>query len=282
MPNRAEWGPDVAAVPVQAPKQARSAWRNQAKAAWSRYARPPKRCHYIPDECAVPQVASEATVAVLPSQNCRLAAVPALPSQARCPQSAPPVLPSDAAEPMPSQVAVSAAVSKLPSCSQPGAPVPGELPAGAPPMLPTLLPKHGRLKSPSMLPSPSMCPGVQESGAAAPAACPAPHPGGPSAAGKADWSTSSGAAMLERRGRRVRPRPAASHQPPAPRRRNPHGRARPPEAMAATGWEPPRALQREPPPQPMQAAPVQPPRGPPPQAAMALVASGARASAAPV
>ena len=91
----------------------------------------------LPSECAIPQMASDATVAVLPFQNCRLAAVPALPSQARCPQSAPPMLPSDTAEPMPSQVAVSAADSNLPSCSQPGAPVPGELPAGAPPMLPS-------------------------------------------------------------------------------------------------------------------------------------------------
>jgi hypothetical protein len=108
------------------------------------------------------------------------------------------------------------------------------------------------------------------------------HPGGPSAAGTADWSTSSGAALLERRGRRVRPRPAASRKPPAPRPRSPHGRVRPPEAMASTGWEPQRALQREPPPQPVQAAPVQPPRGPPPPAAIATAASGARASAASV
>jgi hypothetical protein len=254
-------------------------------------------------------------------------AAAALPTRARSPQGAPPVLPpmlprrsrpgevpagcaalqpSNAAGPLPSQNA-----PKLPRCSRPrqGARRVRRLQPPNAAKNSTVSSRAARLRRPKSKigshrgvlqnrqrhqgPVPSK-PEPEEHvesaassvahEAAQPPRPPAQHvhPGGPSAAGTADWSTSSGAALLERRGRRVRPRPAASRKPPAPRRRSPHGRVRPPEAMASTGWEPQRALQREPPPQPVQAAPVQPPRGPPPPAAIATAASGARASAASV
>ena len=79
-----------------------------------------------------------------PMQSCSR---PALPSQARCPLSAPPMLPSDAAEPKPPQVAVSATVSNLPSChhaAAPALPSRARCPLSAPPLLPSMLPNPYR------------------------------------------------------------------------------------------------------------------------------------------
>ena len=110
----------------------------------SRRSRPRRGARRVRRQCCRP---------MLPNP-CRLRSPSVLPSQ-NCHPAANPVLPSQASCPLVRR-----------QCCRP------------------LLPKLGRLKSPSMLPSPSMCPGVQESGAAAPAACPAPHPGGPPQRGK--------------------------------------------------------------------------------------------------
>ena len=92
MPLTAKWGPVVAACTER---------RRRKRAHPPRVG--PHACHCSPTECAVKMLPSKLSSIRL--KTCRPAAAPVLPSQARCPLGAPPMLPSIAAETLPPQVA---------------------------------------------------------------------------------------------------------------------------------------------------------------------------------